>query len=349
MIALDAMGGDTAPYSVVWGAIRAAQKGVPVVLFGQEELLLKILDECPAWKSLPLDIVHCTSAISMSSLKPRLVLKEHDSSLMRALESVASGLNKAVVSAGNSGAALVGGIFHLGKVEGIDRPAIGNFIPTEHGSLFCLDLGANTDCKPEYLEQFAFMGHTYVRLTKKIAHPSIALLSNGSEPYKGSIAVKQAYALLEKSGLLFVGNVESRDLFRRDIDVLVCDGFAGNILLKTIQGTVQAVMHWVKSEINDSLFKKMLFKLSGQKIINSLKKKTDYSQTGGALLLGLKKPLIVAHGCSDARAIENALIFAHQLVKDQFVTVFNAELSQTLFHYARHTIKHVGQMRQTIV
>ena len=169
-----------------------------------------------------------------------------------------AGKAHAFVSAGNSGAVMAAATVIVGRVPGVIRPAIGSFLPTTHGSLFCLDLGANPDCKPEYLVQFAYMGYAYVRLIKHIAQPRIALLSNGHESYKGSQLVKSAFDLIAQTDLEFIGNIESRDIFSGRADVVVTDGFTGNVLLKGIQGTAKAVMDWMKEEASRSLFLKII-------------------------------------------------------------------------------------------
>lgn len=327
MIALDAMGGDFAPRTAVQGAIAAAKQNISIQLFGDEDQIVPLLYQmCPDWTSLPLTVVHCSDEIDMGQEPSKSVLKKKDSSLVKAVQAVADGKASAVVSAGNSGAALVAGTLILGRAPRVMRPAIGDFIPTNNGSIFCIDLGANTDSKPAYLEQFAQMGHVYVHMVKNIESPRIALLSNGSEPYKGSSLVKQAYILLKKSHLNFIGNIESRDIFGCDADVLVCDGFVGNILLKALQGATGAIFHWLKKEASSSWLSKLYFYL-GSTIFNKLKRKTDYAKKGGALLLGLNYPFIVAHGCSNAAAIEQALIFAHQIKEEKFVKLFNEQVA----------------------
>ena len=213
----------------------------------------------------------------------------------------------------------------IGRVKGILRPAVGGFLPTRTDSIFCLDLGANTDCKVEFLEQFALMGHAYVNLVKKIAMPRVGLLANGREPYKGSILVKKAYEKIAKLGLHFVGSLEPQDIFDGRADVLVCDGFVGNILLKSIQGTAHALLTWLKDEAHRSRISTLLLWLNGG-VFRKVKSKTDYAARGGALFLGLNHPVILAHGRSHARAIENALLFAHQVVEQQRVRLFNDRL-----------------------
>ena len=262
----------------------------------------------------------------------RGVLRKKDASLVRAIEAVAQGKASVAISAGNSGATLVAGTLILGRAEGIIRPALGDFLPDANGSsLFCMDLGANIDCRPEHLEQFAYMGHAYVKKVKGIEHPRIALLSNGAEPYKGPVLVKKAYDILSNSTLNFVGNLEARDVFDGRADVLVCDGFSGNILIKAMQGTAYAIRQWLKQERDRSLLNRMLV-MFGARVFSSLYHKMNYAQRkGGSLLLGLKAPLIVAHGSSSAQAIESAIQLAHNRVRDNFIPSFNQEISRIMF------------------
>src|SRR5581483_3652741 len=245
MIAVDAMGGDYAPQEAVQGALAAAKRGVPLILFGNQDKVLPLLShDCSGRRALPIELVHCSDVIAMDDDPVKSILRKKDSSIVRAMQAVRSGRAQAFVSAGNSGAVMAAASTIIGRVPGILRPAIGSFLPTNTGSLFCLDLGANPDCLPEYLVQFAYMGYAYVRLTKHIAQPKIALLSNGHEPYKGSSLVRKAFDLLQKTKLEFIGNIESRDIFSGQADIVVTDGFTGNILLKGIQGTANAVMDW---------------------------------------------------------------------------------------------------------
>lgn len=331
MIALDAMGGDNAPHVTVLGAIQAARKGVDVGLFGDQDVLLPLLEKADSnWSTLSITVFHCTQTIGMNDEPTTSVIRQTDASLVRACRAVADGIADAVVSAGNSGAALVAGTFILGRVDHVLRPAIGTFLPTKSGSIFCLDLGANADCKPTYLEQFAFMGHFYVKIMKGIAVPRVALLSNGAESYKGSLLVKEAYKRLSSADKLdFVGNLEARDLFDDRADVLVCDGFSGNVLLKAMQGTASAMNNWMQQEGARSWLG-LIGGLFMRPIARRVRKKTSYATQGGALLLGLKYPCIIAHGCSSALAIEQALLFAHKTVEDRVLYAFNQELAACL-------------------
>ena len=342
MIAVDVMGGDRAPHAIIDGAVAAARTGIPVLLCGRKENIMSSLPN--DWGKLPISLEFCNEQITMDEEPSRAVRRKPHSSLVRAMKAVASGRAAAFFSAGNSGAVLVASVVICGRVEGVYRPAVGVFLPTLRGSFLCLDVGGNVDCKPEYLYQFALMGHAYVHITKQIDSPRIALLSNGSEPYKGSLAVKKVYGRLAKSKLNFIGNIEARELGKDDIvDVVVCDGFVGNVLLKSIQGTASAFFSWLKSEADRSWFHKLLLWLN-RGLFKKIKRRLDYAATGGALLLGVNHPVILAHGRSDARAIKNGITFAHKVVQEKRVLLFNEMLSELL--YDPHTF--TGAVKQKV-
>ena len=330
MIAVDVMGGDYAPQEAVQGALAAAKKGVPLILFGNQDKVMPLLAHYyPRWRSLPIELVHCSDVIDMDEDPLKGMLRKKDSSIMRALQALYSGKAQAFVSAGNSGAVVAASTIVVGRVAGVLRPAIGTFLPTNQGSVFCLDLGANPDCKPEYIAQFAYMGYAYTRLIKHSAQPRIALLSNGHESCKGSQLVKKAFELLSNTELEFIGNIESRDIFLDRADVIVTDGFTGNILLKSIQGTAKAVMDWMKDEASRSLVLKVLLGLA-YPLLNRIKDKIDYARRGGALLLGVNKPVIIAHGSSKEEAIAQAIFFAQKTVEDKIIPTFNETLKVLL-------------------
>ena len=332
MIAIDAMGGDNAPHATVHGALHAARKGIAVIVYGDQEQIESILYACTEnWKQLPITIAHCTSVVAMDAMPTHSVTKQSDSSLNRMLHAVTSGHAHAAITAGNSGAALVAGMLIYKTIDGIDRPALGKYLPTKRGTVFCLDLGVNADCKPEYLLQFALMGHAYMRTDHTMTSPRIGLLSNGHEPYKGSMLIKKAYNLLHNtSHINFIGNVEARDIFEGHADVIVSDGFTGNILLKTAQGTANTLLHWLERECSKKWLYKTLFSLLGNKLLAPLHAKTDYAHQAGALLLGLQHPLIIAHGCATEQSIERSIIYAHELVQRKFLTQFNEELGKAI-------------------
>jgi glycerol-3-phosphate acyltransferase PlsX len=283
----------------------------------------------PSWQMLPINIVHCSEEISMSAEPSRSVFKMENSSLVQAVKAVRDDVAHAVISAGNSGAALVAGMMHIGKIPGILRPAIGGFLPTRQNSVFCIDLGANVDPKPEYLKQFALMGYAYVRLTKGIEKPRIALLANGTEPSKGTRLIQQVHALLASSSLPFVGNCEPYDILNDCADVIVCEGFSGNVMLKSLEATIHVVTQWLKDEGNKTLLGQCVG-FFGSPIFRRLKKNIKKAQRGGALLLGLQKPMIIAHGSSDGEAIEDAITFAHNVAIQDFNKAFIDEVQQLL-------------------
>jgi glycerol-3-phosphate acyltransferase PlsX len=331
MIAVDAMGGDFAPHVIVQGALRAAQSGVSVLLFGDQTQIKASLDTLSTqWRTLPIAIEPCTQAIAMHEEATRSVVRKKDASLVRAAHAVREGRASSLVSAGNSGAVLVASTLIIGRVKGVLRPALGKFLPTREGEIFCLDLGANTDCKADFLEQFAYMGSLYVKLFKKSLNPRVGLLSNGHEPYKGSMEVKEAYRRLEKkSDINFIGNVEARDAFSNHADILVADGFVGNVFLKGMQGTIQLLFNWVKTETNRSWFSSLCGFFTWP-LFKKIKQVTDYQRVGGALLLGVNKPVVVAHGSAQADAIYHAILFAQETVESKLIEHFNAQLADVL-------------------
>lgn len=342
MIAVDVMGGDYSPQEAVQGALAAAKMGVPVILFGNQDKVMPLLSHYyPRWRSLAIELVHCSDVIEMDEDPLRGMLRKKDSSIVRALQAVHSGKAQAFVSAGNSGAVVAAATIIVGRVAGVLRPAIGAFLPTNHGSLFCLDLGASPDCKPEYMVQFAHMGYAYTRLVKHIAQPRVALLSNGHESYKGSVLVKKAFELISNTDLEFVGNIESRDIFSGRADVIVTDGFTGNILLKSIQGTAKAVLDWMKDEASRSLVLKVLLALT-YPLLSRIKNKIDYARTGGALLLGVKAPVIIAHGSSKELAIKEAILLAKKTVDEKIIPTFNETL-KVLLEKSATKIKTIQQ------
>jgi glycerol-3-phosphate acyltransferase PlsX len=329
-VAVDLMGGDNAPREILLGALSAAKNGVSLLLCGDKSIIQALLDECcPEWSTLSITLIDAPDRIKMEDEPVNAVMHGKNSSLVRAVQLVAQGRAQAIVSAGNSGALLVASTLYLGRVPGVLRPAIGGFLPGITGSAFCIDLGANVDCKVDYLEQFAYMGHLYVRTVCNVAQPRIGLISNGHEAYKGSALVKRLYKLLEGSGLCFVGNVEARDIFDDAADVLVCDGFVGNVMLKAAQGTVRTMLRLLEMEGKRSIVSRLVLGLS-RPIVKKIKEKMDYARSGGALLLGVQHPVIVMHGSSRADAVVQAINFAVLVVHDQRVSQFNQMLAHFL-------------------
>ena len=298
MIAVDVMGGDNAPSVVLQGAVAAAKKAVPVMLCGPQAFIYGWLSEHePGWDQYPIHIADAPDIIAMDEEPAFAVRKKPHSSLVKAVASVADGQSSAVLSAGNSGALMAASAFIIGRQEGVERPAIGGFLPTSTGSAFALDLGANTDCRPYHLHAFAHLGSVYMQTTQLLNKPRIGLLSNGQEDAKGSVLTKETFTLLHNDGRLhFIGNVEPYDVFAGRADVVVCDGFTGNVLLKTMEAFGQLVASWLDPA-------------AGAVIEQRLGHKT----LGGALLLGVKGCVVVCHGNSDGRTIEHAITFAHNV------------------------------------
>jgi glycerol-3-phosphate acyltransferase PlsX len=264
----------------------------------------------------------------METVSARHMIKQKNSSMYLAVDALKNNTVVACVSAGNSAAIHTLANILIGRIPGILRPALGGILPSIEGSpVYCLDLGANTDCKAMYLEQFAYMADAYVKEMFGIATPRIGLISNGHEPYKGSLVVKETFANLSKSNLNFVGNIEARDIFDGHADILICDGFVGNIMLKTAQGTVKTLLNMLTQEAKNSFLSKLLLGISSP-IIKKVKSRLDYVKSGGALLLGIRKPVIIAHGSSNSHAIENAILFAHQLTNNNKLMKINSHLEK---------------------
>ena len=311
-IIVDAMGGDNAPKAPVLGAIAAAKEyGVEIVLVGQSDKILECLKE-EGIDTLPqgVEIAFASQIVTMCD-NPTAVLRTNgDSSMVVGAKLLASGQGDAFVSAGNTGALLTVATLVAKRIKGIKRAAVSPVCPTEKGKCVILDAGANNECTPEYLLQFAYMGAFYAEKYLDIKNPRVGLLNNGSEETKGKELQKEAYALLKAAGengdLNFVGNVEGRGVPTGDCDVIVCDGFSGNVLLKSIEGTAIFMAHQLKAMFKKNLGSKIGYLLckSG---VNDFKKLLDSSEVGGAMFLGITKPVIKAHGSSDDRAIMNAV------------------------------------------
>jgi phosphate acyltransferase len=311
-IAVDAMGGDHAPREVVSGALLAARElNVPIVLVGQETRIREELARAGGGHPL-VSVVHASEIVEMDESPAIAMRKKKDSSMRVGLNLVASGEVSSFVSAGNSGAVMAGALYILKKVEGIDRPAISATIPTPSGPIVLIDAGANVDCKPAHLEQFAFMGDAYARKILGIASPRIGVVSIGEEEGKGTDLTRETGEKLRNSRLNFVGNVEGRDFFAGKADVFVCDGFVGNVVLKTMEGMASALGQFLKAEIRKS-YPAMLGALLAGGAIKKLKKKLDYTEYGGAPLLGVRGGVVICHGSSDAKAIKNGIRMAASL------------------------------------
>ena len=310
-VAVDAMGGDNAPVVEVEGAVSAAREfGIPVTLVGDTE---RLRQELAKYDITGLDILlqHASEVVEMHDSASDAVRKKKDSSIRVAFELVKQGVAEAVVSAGNSGATMAAGMFVLKRLPGIERPAIAQIFPTLKGTTLVLDVGGNVDCKPLHLVQFAIMGEVYARYAMGAEKPTIGLLSNGEEESKGNELTRETNALLKDISLDYAGYVEGRDIFNGTVDVIVCDGFVGNVVLKLSEGLAEAVGKMLKDEIKQSFLSKIGYLLS-RKAFNNFKKKVDYAEYGGAPLLGIDGVGMICHGGSNVKAIKNAIRFAYE-------------------------------------
>ena len=310
-IVIDAFGGDNAPLEIIKGAALAqSEYGVDIILTGDEQTINNCINENNiTFKSL--EIVHAPDVISMHD-EPTSLLKAHkDSSMAVAFRLLADGKADAFVSAGSTGAIVVGGTLIVKRIKGIKRPALGSMIPSPDSSYFLMDMGANAECRPEMLAQFGVMASVYLEKVENRSNPTIGLLNIGTEDTKGTPLQKEAYALLtaaaEKGILNFVGNVEARDVPLGAVDVVVCDGFSGNVLLKSIEGTAMFMGSLMKHKIFKRNFASVIGYLFCKKGVDEVMKMMDYREIGGTQFLGIKKPVIKAHGSSDALAFRNAV------------------------------------------
>jgi glycerol-3-phosphate acyltransferase PlsX len=317
-VAVDAMGGDNAPAEIVRGALRAATElHIPVLLVGRRELLENELARIEGPETVSrarLTIVDAREVVEMDEHPANAVRSKRDSSVLRACALVADGQAGAVVSAGNSGAVLAAALFTVKRIPGITRPAIGALLPGRGSRTFLLDVGANADCKPEWLVQFAVMGSVYARTMMEVASPRVGLLSNGEEPGKGSQLVRETYPLLEAAPVRFTGNVEGKELFIGACDVAVCDGFAGNVALKAAEGVGEYLFAALRHEAMGSLTAKIGGRLLKPRL-RAIRDRVDYRHTGGALLLGVAGEVVIAHGRSDALAVMNAIRVASEAAR----------------------------------
>lgn len=328
-IALDAMGGDYAPTCNIEGAVEfASEYKIGVYLVGNKSILEEhIKRQNLDISKLPIEIVHAEETIGMDESPSIALRKKRNSSMHIAGKLVREGKAQAFVSAGNTGAAMSIGKFVIGAAEGIERPGIAVAFPNKKGSRTVLiDVGANVDSRPRHLLYFAVMGHTYVKEILGTSYkPKIGILSIGEEEGKGNELVKDTYPLLKMTKLNFIGNAEGRDIFTGDFDVIVCDGFVGNVVLKTAESLGTIILEMIKEEVEKSFISKVGAALM-LPALKSFKKKADFTEYGGAPLLGTMGTCIITHGRADGKAIKNALRFASEFVNHDF----NNKLLQNL-------------------
>lgn len=325
-IAVDAHGGDNAPLEIIKGCYLARKEyGVDITLVGRQNEIETILDSENIDKK-EFEIINADVVITMEDDPTSVVKAKKDSSMAVAFSLVKDSKCDAFVSAGNSGAILVGATMIVKRIKGVKRAALASVFPSDKGPLMFTDIGANVECKPEYLVQFGMMATEYMKKMFNIENPSVALLNNGTEEHKGTPLHQEAYKLLSESEVNFVGNVEGRDIAFGGCDVIVTDGFTGNIALKTYEGIGKTMAANIKGMFKKSLLTKIgaIFVL---KELRAFKKKFDYKEYGGAPLLGISKPVIKAHGSSDAKAFKNAIHQAIDFYNSGMIDTITQKLS----------------------
>lgn len=322
-IAIDAMGGDNAPKTVIEGAELAIQEfeNLHITLVGNEVEIKKYLTNPER-----ITILHTEEVIEATDEPVRAVRRKKNASMVLMATEVAEGRADACISAGNTGALMTAGLFVVGRIKGIERPALAPTLPTLDGKGFLmLDVGANVDAKPEHLVQYAIMGSVYAEKVRGVQSPKVGLLNVGTEEKKGNELTKQTFKLLQETNINFIGNVESRDLLNGVADVVVTDGFTGNVALKTIEGTALSLFSMLKAELMSSFKSKVAASVLKPQL-KGLKAKMDYSEYGGAGLFGLNAPVIKAHGSSDATAIFNAIKQTVNMVENNVSSTIQASV-----------------------
>lgn len=326
-IAVDVMGGDNAPREIIEGSVQAlVEYGVELYLVGLKDEIVKYVDE-KYIKNPKVNIIEASEIINVDEAPVNAVKHKKDSSLVVGLKLVKDGKCDAFVSAGSTGAFLAGSLLKVGRIKGIDRPALSPLIPTLKGSCMIIDAGANVDSKPKNLQQFAVMGSIYMEKVMGVKNPRVGLLNIGAEESKGNELTKESFELIKKTGVNFVGNVEARDIISGVCDVCVSDGFAGNILLKTTEGVAMTLFKLLKIEFMKSIKTKLGAMLLKGGIIN-IKQQFDYTEVGGAPFLGIDGIMIKAHGSSDAKAVKNAIRQAKLLYDNKCLDTIMNEISK---------------------
>src|SRR5438552_8492785 len=328
VIALDAMGSDRAPKPEIEGAIQAARHhGVRTLLIGIEAKLRAELAHYPSTAGLPIEIVHASEVITMEDKAVQAVRSKRDSSMHVGVRLVRDGRAVGFVTAGNTGAAMATAKMVLGGIRGVDRPALAAVFPTAVGTTaILLDVGANVDCKPDNLEQFAVMGEIYFRSMFGTRRPRVGLLSIGEEETKGNDLTREAFTLLKQLPLNFIGNVEGRDIYSGKVDVIVADGFVGNVALKTSEGVANLVRATLKESLKATITRQVGYLLS-RSAFADFKKRLDHTEYGGAPLLGVKGVCFITHGSSNANAIKNAIRVAAEFAERKIIDKIEKELA----------------------
>ena len=324
-IIVDAFGGDNAPLEIIKGSAEAVQEhGVDILLTGKESTIREVA----AQNNISLDhidIEDCDEVITMHDAADSVIKTKKNSSMAVGLRLLSEGRGDAFISAGNSGALCVGATLGVKRIKGIKRPAFAPVIPSETGCLMLIDGGANVDCRPEMLRQFAVIGSVYMEKVTKIDNPRVGLANVGSEDHKGTELYRETYAILKDSGLNFIGNVEGRDIPKGVCDVVVCDGFTGNMILKTYEGVASVLMKQIKNMFTGSVKGKLAAGLI-MKDLKGMKTRFDYNTYGGAPILGSSKPVFKAHGDSKARTIKNAIGLCKEYVEAKAIDEISSSI-----------------------
>ena len=321
-IVIDVFGADY-PEEVVKGAVTAANliSEATLILTGDQEKIQKVIDEC-GYKGDRIEIVHAPEVIDCNESPTMAIRRKVNSSLVAGLKILKEQEDViGMISAGSTGAVLAGGLFTIGRIKGVKRPALAPLLPTmKGGQTLLIDCGANVDCKPEYLKQFAIMGSIYVEAMLGIKNPRVGLISNGVEDHKGNEQIHQTFELLKNTPEInFVGNMEAREMLSGDYDVLVCDGFIGNVALKTAEGTLNMFMHTMKKEITGGGLRAKLGYLFMKKALKNMKKTLNYTEVGGSPFLGIEKILVKSHGSSKAKTIYSCVRQVIDIHKSNYI------------------------------
>ena len=340
-IALDAMGGDHAPHEIVAGALLAAKEyGVEILLVGQEEVVRKELAALTEQTPRAIEVVDAREVVEMDDHALTPLRKKRNSSIRVCANLVAEGRADAFVSAGNTGATWTSARMVMGMIEGVSRPALAAILPSQKGHTLLLDVGANVDAKASHLREFAVMGHFYAQMLFANQEPRVGLLSIGEEEGKGNELTKETYRVLKETGLNFMGNAEGRDVFNGNADVIVCDGFTGNVVLKASEALGEMVGKMLRSNVTSTLPRKVgALILKGA--FDDIKKQMDYSEYGGAPLLGVNGGCIISHGRSNAKAIKNAIRVARDFATNRVDAKIREKISD--LHSREHASSLLAQ------
>lgn len=323
-IVVDAMGGDNAPREIVLGCLNALRKDtrLTIALVGKQDMIYRVLESNTNER---LEVIDATEIITNEESPVEAIRRKKNSSMVVGMDMVKRGEAAAFISAGNTGALMAGALFRIGRIEGIDRPALAPIIPTLSGGSMLIDVGANADCKPKNLLQFGLMGSAYMERVAGVAKPRVALVNVGSEKGKGNQLTKEAFELLEASNLNFIGNIEARDIPEGKAEVLVCDGFVGNVILKLIEGLAMSIFSELKKEFTAGTAAKLAAAVL-KPGLKRFKSRLDYKEYGGAPLLGVSGGCIKAHGSSDAKAMESAVFQAVKFIDMQVLGKIKEEI-----------------------